>query len=175
MGNFHIVSWIRATETVLSKVSSVELSIMCNPKHVNYKKEYYWNSVWFPFCLFTESKKYLKRLPNQHNMEMDHQRRYYQFHWVAWLVHTTWGLGVTRHMNWLHTRVQKKCRKGMFFSHTASSMFSLIKGCSFNSPLHFTGTMLETLIQDATLGYLSQHHNNSNTSFKVIFCKSNTI
>ena len=33
--------------------------------------------------------------------------------------------------DWLRTRVQKKRRKGMLFSHTASSTFSLKKGCFF--------------------------------------------
>ena len=33
--------------------------------------------------------------------------------------------------DWLRTRVQKKRRKGMLFSHTASSTFSLKYGCFF--------------------------------------------
>ena len=47
--------------------------------------------------------------------------------------------GITRHMTG-YALVSKKCRKGVFFSHTAST-FSLKKGCFFHSPSHFRGTM----------------------------------
>ena len=73
------------------------------------------------------------------------------------------GGGVTRYMTGYAPRVHKKRRKGVFFSHTAASTFSLKKGCLFI--LHRTlgvprDKMLETLIQNAILGDLSHHHNN---------------
>ena len=60
--------------------------------------------------------------------------------------------------------VSLPCRKGVFFSHTASPTLSFFKEeCVFIR--HRTlglphNKLLETLIQNVILGYLSQHYNN---------------
>ena len=63
----------------------------------------------------------------------------------------------------------KKCWKGVLSDgRTASSTFFLKTRCVF---FHRTlaepcNKILESLIQNAIIGYHSQHHNNSNTSFR---------
>ena len=73
--------------------------------------------------------------------------------------------------DWLRTRVQKKRRNGVFYQPYGVVDVFLKKGGVFFI-LHRTlgvtrNKMLETLIQNAILGYLSQHHNK--------FCRSDTI
>ena len=66
--------------------------------------------------------------------------------------------------DWLRTRVQKKSIERVCFSAIRRRRrFPFKKGCFFI--LHRTlgvprNKMLETLIHNAILGYLSQHHNN---------------
>ena len=74
--------------------------------------------------------------------------------------------------------VSKKVSKGCVFQpHGIIDVF-LKKGCLFI--LHRTlgvprNKMLETLVQNAILGYFSQQHNTSDMPFRVKFCRSDAI